>query len=113
MLVRMQGGKVRAAALAQEAWKRGKIVGHILMDVAAASPSVARGRLLQKVRNMGIDENPVGWTDSFRSDRKTIMSAGRGGPGRDNAPPPPGITDFTGPLRYPHHGDTWRSGATG
>lgn len=47
-------------AQAQEVWKRGKIVGPLLMNVAAASSSVARRCFLRKVRNMGIDENLVG-----------------------------------------------------
>ena len=43
------------------------------MDVAAAFPSVARG-CLRKMRAMGIDEDLVGWTDSFMRDRGVIMS---------------------------------------
>lgn len=56
----MQGRKFRGDYPGPGGVEEGKIVGHILMDVAAASPSVARGRLLRKVRNMGIDENLVG-----------------------------------------------------
>ena len=44
------------------------------MDVAAAFPSVARGCLLRKMRNMGLDECLVRWTDSFMRDRQVIMS---------------------------------------
>ena len=44
------------------------------MDVAAAFPSVARGRLLRKMRAMSIDECLVAWVDSFMSDRRVIMS---------------------------------------
>ena len=40
----------------QEAWSRGCITGALLMDVAAAFPSVARGCLLRKMRNAGLDE---------------------------------------------------------
>ena len=52
------------------------------MDVAAAFPSVARGCLLQKIRNAGldVDEFPVRWTDSFMRDCKVIMCVdGQGG----------------------------------
>ena len=52
------------------------------MDVAAAFPSVARGCLLRKMRAMGIDEDLVGWTDSFMCDRRVIMSVG----GQDDDP---------------------------
>ena len=44
------------------------------MDVAAASPSVARGFLLRKMRNAGLDECLVRWRGSFMRDRKAIMS---------------------------------------
>ena len=42
-------------AQVQEAWGRGCIVGALLMDVAAAFPSVARGCLL-KMRKAKVDE---------------------------------------------------------
>ena len=61
-------------AQAQEAWGRDCIVGALLMDVAAAFPSVARGCLLRKMRRAGLDECLVKWTDSFMRDRKVIMS---------------------------------------
>ena len=41
-------------ALVQEAWGRGCIVGALLMDVAAAFPSVARGCLLKKMKKAGV-----------------------------------------------------------
>lgn len=44
------------------------------MGVAAAFPNVARGCLLRKVRNMGLDEDLVQWTDSFMRDRSVIKS---------------------------------------
>ena len=50
------------------------MVGALLMDVAAAFPSVARGCLLKKMRSAGIDECLVRWTDSFMRDRRVIMS---------------------------------------
>ena len=69
-------------AQTQEAWKRGCIVGALLMDVAAAFPSVARGCLLQKMRQRGIDECLVRWTDSFMRNRRVIMSVD----GQDSEP---------------------------
>ena len=63
-----------AIARTQEAWSRGVITGALLMDVAAAFPSVARGCLLRKMRNAGIDECLVGWTDSFMRNRRVAMS---------------------------------------
>ena len=61
-------------AQVQEAWKRGVIAGVLLMDVAAALPSVTRGLLLRKMRNAGLDERPVRWTDSFMHDRWVVTS---------------------------------------
>lgn len=52
------------------------------MDVAAAFPSVARGCLLRKMRNMGLNENLVRWTNSFMRDRKVFMNVG----GQDGEP---------------------------
>ena len=49
----------------EESWKRKEITGAICMDVAAAFPSVARGCLLKRLREMGVDEDLVGWTGSF------------------------------------------------
>ena len=50
------------------------IAGALLMDVAAAFPSVARECLLRKMREARIDECLVRWTDSFMQDRRVIMS---------------------------------------
>ena len=61
-------------AQTQEAWRHGCIVGALLMGVAAAFPSVARGCLLRKMRDRGIDECLVEWTDSFMRGRRVIMS---------------------------------------
>ena len=62
------------SAQTQAGWKRGCITGALLMDVAAAFRSVARGCLLRKMRAMGIDENLVDWTDSFMRYRRAVMS---------------------------------------
>ena len=63
-----------AIAHIQDAWQRGKVAGALMMDVAAAFPSVARGCLLRKMRDMKIDENLVQWVDSLMRDRKVILS---------------------------------------
>lgn len=63
-------------AQTQEAWRQGRIVGALLVDVAAAFPSVARGCRPRKMRNIDIDENLVEWINSFMRDRKVIMSIG-------------------------------------
>ena len=57
-------------------------MGALLMDVASAFPSVARGCLLQKMRQRGIDECLVRWTDSFMRNRRVIMSVD----GQDSEP---------------------------
>ena len=73
-----------AIARTQEAWSRKKIVGALLMDVASAFPSVARGCLLRKMRRAGVDEDLVRWTDSFMRDRSAVMSVdGQDGPAQE------------------------------
>ena len=44
------------------------------MDVAAAFPSIARGFLLRKMRNIGVDECLASFADSSMCDRRVIMS---------------------------------------
>ena len=71
-------------AQAQEAWKRGKVTGALLMDVAAAFPSVARSCLLRKMRTMVIDENLVQWVNDFMQGRRVVMSVdGQDGEARE------------------------------
>ena len=43
------------------------------MDVSAAFPSVARGCLLRKMRNTGVDECLASFADSSMCDRRVIM----------------------------------------
>ena len=43
------------------------------MDVAAAFPSVARGCLLRRLREMKVDEHIVGWAGSFMQERRVTM----------------------------------------
>ena len=63
-----------AMARTQQAWTQGKMVGALLMDVAAAFPSVARDCLVRRMRGLKLDENLVQWTDSFMQNRKVIMN---------------------------------------
>lgn len=59
---RMRRSAVDAAGVimtqTQEAWSRRKITGAQIMGIAAAFPSVARGCLLRKMRNMGTGRKP-------------------------------------------------------
>ena len=53
------------------------------MDVAAASPSVARSCLLREMRAMAIDKNLVQWVDDFMQGGGVVMSVGgQGGEAR-------------------------------
>jgi len=54
---------------AHAAWTNGHITGVLLMDIKAAFPTVAKGRLvnLMKVRQM--DGDLIRWTESFLSER--------------------------------------------
>jgi hypothetical protein len=58
---------------AHAAWNGGHIAGVLLMDIKAAFPSVAKGRLvnLMKVRQM--DGDLIRWTESFLSERTVEM----------------------------------------
>jgi len=58
---------------AHAAWGNGHITGVLLMDMKAASPSVATGRLvnLMKVRQM--DGDCIQWTECFLSERTVEM----------------------------------------
>ena len=68
------------------------MVGALLMDVASAFPSMARGCLLRKMRRAGVDENLVRWTDSFMQERSVIMCGWTGWtPPGDHHRPPAGI----------------------
>lgn len=49
----------------EESWKEKEIIGAICMDVAAAFPSVARGCLLRRLREMKVDEDIVGWREAL------------------------------------------------
>ena len=54
--------------------EQGVITGALLMDVAAAFPSMARECLLRKMREARIDGYLVRQMDSFMQERRVIMS---------------------------------------
>jgi len=54
---------------AHSASNEDNITGVLLMDIKAAFPSVARGRLIHAMNAKGIDGNLIRWTASFLSDR--------------------------------------------
>ena len=44
------------------------------MDVEAAFPSLARKCLVRRMREIKVDEDLVGWTDSFMQERRVRMA---------------------------------------
>jgi len=60
-------------SVVQEVWKQKKVAAALMIDVAAAFPSIARECLLRKMREMELDKNLVGWTDSFMRERIVRM----------------------------------------
>jgi hypothetical protein len=46
-------------------WKEDNITGVILMDLKAAFPRVARGRLIHAMKPKNIDGDHIRWTKSF------------------------------------------------
>ena len=64
---------IDAAALliqkVQEAWESRKIAGALFMDVKGAFDHVSRAQLAQRMSDLGIDDDLIGWTQSFLTDR--------------------------------------------
>jgi len=58
---------------AHSAWKEDNIAGILQMDMKAAFPSVARGRLIHAMKAMRIDGDLIRWTESFLSERTVGM----------------------------------------
>ena len=63
-----------AMARTQTAWSQGKMVGALMTDVSAAFPSVARDCLIRSMKDLGLDDDLIQWTDSFMRDRRIIMN---------------------------------------
>jgi hypothetical protein len=68
---------INAAAImvdkAHTAWKNGHITGVLLMDIKAAIPSVAKGRLVNLMKVSQMDRDLIRWTESCLSGRKVEM----------------------------------------
>jgi hypothetical protein len=58
---------------AHAAWTDGNITGVLLMDIKAAFPSVAQGRLVNGMKAKHIEGDLIRWTESFRSTRTVEM----------------------------------------
>jgi hypothetical protein len=54
---------------AHNAWLHGNIVGVLLMDIKAAFPSVAKGRLVNAMEEKRMDGDFIRWTHNFLSKR--------------------------------------------
>ena len=53
----------------QAVWQNRKIAGALFMDVKGAFDHVFRVQLAQKMYELGIDDDLIGWTQSFLTDR--------------------------------------------
>jgi hypothetical protein len=60
-------------ATAHAAWAGGHIAGVLLMDINAAFPSVAKGRLVNQMKVRQMDGDRIGWSESFLSERTVEM----------------------------------------
>ena len=73
MGARKHRSAVDAAAIliqkVQETWESQKIAGALLMDVKRAFDHVSRAQLAQRMADLGIDDDLIGWTKSFLTDR--------------------------------------------
>jgi hypothetical protein len=58
---------------AHAAWTNGHITGVLLMDIKAAFPSVATGRLLNLIKVRQMNGDLIRWTDSFLSETMVEM----------------------------------------
>lgn len=67
------GSAIDAAALlvekVEEVWKSQKIAEALFMDVKGAFDHVSRAQLAQRMSALGIDDDLIGWTQSFLTNR--------------------------------------------
>jgi hypothetical protein len=56
-----------------EAWGRGNTAAALLMDVKRAFPHVAKGNLIKRMEEMGLEADLVRWVENFMEERKVIM----------------------------------------
>jgi len=54
-------------------WKEDNITGVLLLDIKAAFPSIARGRLIHSMKAKKIEEDLKQWTESCLSERTVVM----------------------------------------
>ena len=68
---------IDAAALmihkVHEIWEDKQIAGALLMDVKGAFDHVSRAKLVQRMADLGIDDDLIGWTQSFLTDRSVEL----------------------------------------
>ena len=73
MGARKHRSAIDAAALLiqkiQAVWQNQKIAGALFMDVKGAFDHVSRAQLAQKMYDLDIDDDLIGWTQSFLTDR--------------------------------------------
>ena len=56
-----------------ESWDEGKVAGALFMDVKGAFDYVSRVKLAQRMRELKLDNDLIGWTQSFLTDRKVKL----------------------------------------
>jgi hypothetical protein len=57
----------------EQAWKKKKVAGVLLMDVKAAFNNVSRGLLVKRMPELEIEADLIRWTDSFMTDRQVKL----------------------------------------
>jgi hypothetical protein len=69
---------IKAAAImvdrAHAAWTNGQITGVLLMDIKAAFPRVATGRLVNMMQVRQLDGDLIQWKQRLLSERKVVMT---------------------------------------
>ena len=73
MRARKQRSAIDAAAIliqkVHEIWENRQIAGALLINVKGAFDHVSRAVLVKKMADLGIDDDLIGWTQSFLTDR--------------------------------------------
>ena len=54
-------------------WEDRQIAGALLMDVKGAFDYVSRAKLVQRMKDLGIDDDLIGWTKSFLTNRSVEL----------------------------------------
>lgn len=53
----------------EQVWESRKIAGALFMDVKGAFDHVSHAQLARRMSDLGIDDDLIGWTQSFLTDR--------------------------------------------